>query len=179
MGAIKLLRKIFANERGWSLLEVLAALYIIALIVMGVLSTSGTSALWIRGARDQTLASVYAASIVDILRSNSLQLYEQLQLADPWIIVDENPADAVFTWTLWDETIALEAPTDVNTTITATCFEEGAYYDGIALGGIYQIGIGDEAEEITFYGNLMVVKVEMEWGKGSGHYMLSTIIGGR
>ncbi len=179
MGLIKLIRKNFADERGWSLLEVLAALYIVALIVMGVLSTSGTSAFWIRGARDQTLVSIYAASIVDVLRSNSLQLYDQIQFVDPWIVVDESPADRVFTFTLGGESITLEAPADVKTTITATCFEEGAYYDGIAAGGIHLIGTGDEAEEIAFHGNLMEVKVEMEWGKGSSYYMLSTIIGGR
>ncbi len=179
MGYTKQLSNKKTDERGLSLLEVAAALYIVALIVMGVLLTSTTSALWISGARDQTVMSVYAASIIDVLDSNSLQLHEQLQTANPWIITDENITDAVFIFTLYDEVISLEAPEDIHTTITASRFDDSVYYDGISSEGIYEIGIGDNAEPILFYGNLMEVNVEMQWADGSCNYKLSAIVGAR
>ncbi len=179
MRYLKELRKNLADERGLSLLEVAAALYIVALIVMGVLSTSTTSALWISGARDQTMVSAYAASIIDVLWSNSVQLHEQLQNVNPWIVVDENTTDAAFTFTLYDEDISLEAPEDIHTTITASCFDDRVYYDGISPDGICEIGTGDNAEPIFFYGNLIEVNVEMQWADGTGNYKLSTILGAR
>ncbi len=168
----------FQNEKGLSLIEIVAALNIVALIVMVVISTSASSALWINGARDETLVSAYAASIADILRHNSLQLHNQMQTAGAWTAVDENPADAVFAFAIKDELISIEAPKGINTTIMVSYFDDSSYYDGISQDGICEIG-GDDAEAILFHGSLIKVSIEMQWDNGSANYLLSTILGAR
>jgi len=165
------------NEKGSSLIEVVAALYIVALIVMVVFSTSASSSLWINGARDETLVSAYAASIIDILRNNSRQLHQQIKTDDPWTAVDENPGDDVLTFYLDGEEISMDAPEGINTSIRVSSFDDNSYYDGVSADGINTLGTGDNAKPILFYGSLIEVCIELQWASGSGNYKLSTILG--
>lgn len=168
-----------ANKNGSTLLEVAAALYIVGLIAMAVFGTSTASTLWISSARDETLVSAYANSIMDVFRGNSWQLHQQLKSTDPWVVVDENLEDTILAFTLDDKHLSIEALEGISTTIRASSFDDSVCYDGVDPNGIYTIGTGEYAKAIIFYDNLVEVIITMEWENGSGSYQLSAILGGR
>ncbi|MDD3023813.1 MAG: hypothetical protein PHE26_07945 [Syntrophomonadaceae bacterium] len=58
------------RERGTSLLEVLAALAMLALLTTTVLAVFLPAGLWIKRAREETTAANYAAAILEELRDN-------------------------------------------------------------------------------------------------------------
>ncbi len=167
------------GQGGLSLFELMVGLAIVALIVIGLFATFPASRLWIRQAGEKTMETVYAASVLELLRNNALLLQQQLQEADPWTAVDENYEDQVFSFNLGGQSMAADVSPGMITTITARSFNDQVYYDGISPEGINQIGNGDQAQEVFFHASLIEVNIAIAWVDGREGFLLSTIISSR
>ncbi|MDD4802183.1 MAG: hypothetical protein PHF24_04490 [Syntrophomonas sp.] len=64
-----MISRIIKNERGLALLEVLAAMVLISLLTICIMSSFCSSANWVSKARHESAASSYAASILENLRA--------------------------------------------------------------------------------------------------------------
>lgn len=167
------------REQGLTLIEVTAALAILSLIVTSLFTAFSVSRLWIGQSRDETLESAYAAAIMELLRTNSLLLQRQLLHEEPWTAQDDNSADEVFAFTLDGKLISLEAPAGINTFITASCYDDRAYYDGTSAEGSQQLGYGSDARDIFFGNSLIEVAVRVTYSEGGDGCQLCSIISGR
>jgi prepilin-type N-terminal cleavage/methylation domain-containing protein len=167
------------KQRGFSLIELMVGLAVLGLIVMGILAAFPASRLWISWAGEKTMESTYAASVLEILRNNSLLLQQQVLEDGTWTAMDDNHEDEVFTFVLGGKVIKAAVCPGMITSITARAFDDQVYYDGVSPEGIYQIGSGDNAQRVFFHGSLIEVNVEIDWAEGREGYQLSTVISSR
>jgi prepilin-type N-terminal cleavage/methylation domain-containing protein len=98
------------KEKGLSLIELMVGLAILGLIIMSVFAAFPLSRMWLNWAGEISLESTYAASIMELLRNNSLLLQEQvIEAGQRWIIITKMRS-LVLSWgaCLWKWQCLLE-----------------------------------------------------------------------
>lgn len=154
-----------------TLIEVMAALVLLSLLAVTILSVFSTSGSWISGAGKKTIAVQYANSIIDAIKANS----KDLNNANP--VYTDNNNDGQFSFTMGSSDITVDAPLDAlkaNSTINISPHIDSPYYPDVNADGNPDISL-------PFGNNLFDIKVKIEWGE-SGHsrnFELSTIMGAR
>jgi prepilin-type N-terminal cleavage/methylation domain-containing protein len=157
------------TEKGMTLIEVMAALVLLSLLAVTILSVFTTSESWVRGAGKKTIAVQYANSIIDAIRANS----KDLNNADP-VYTDDN-SDGQFAFTIGSSDIVIDAPIDTiiaNSTINISPHLDSPYYPDADANGKPDVNL-------LFGDNLFDIKVTIEWEE-AGHsrsFELSTIMG--
>ncbi len=164
------------KEKGLSLIELMVGLAILGLIIMSVFAAFPLSRMWLNWAGEISLESTYAASIMELLRNNSLLLQEQVIEDGCWTAVDNNYEDEVFSFVLGGMPMEVAVSPGMLTRIDARLFDDHAYYDSLSAEGINQISSGEVAQEVFFHGSLIEVNVKIDWLGGREGYLLSTII---
>jgi len=169
------LKKIEKNrdEKGLTLIEVVASLFILTLVAVGVLSAFSTSGVWIGSARKSTVASGYAATIVDVVREHSIEL-NNVTLSPDYQDVDNNTDDDTFVMDIGTKSVNIDAPRGMQAAVTVRKHDDSTYYD-TSGGGNPQVG----GKDVYFYDNLYEMDVDISWNGGSRDYNMSTIIGAR
>lgn len=84
------IKNMFINEKGMTLLEVLVALVLLSLLASTVLAIFTPTTIWIKKARDETIASNYAFAILEDLRAHREKLNGVI---DPDDLMAEKPVD--------------------------------------------------------------------------------------
>lgn len=167
------------KERGLSLIELMVGLALLGLIVMSILAAFPASRIWLSRAEEKTMESNCAASVVELLRNNSLLLQQQVLEEGTWTAMDEDYEDEVFSFILGDKLLEAELSPGMILSINARAFDDQVYYDGVSPEGPNLIGTGECAQSIFFYGSLIELNVEIDWVDGREGYLLSTIISSR
>lgn len=144
------------EEKAMTLLEVMAALVILSLLTVTLLSLFSTSGVWLAGANKQTRASEYAAAIIEVARAyandiNSATLplnFEDNDIADDKFTFRMDPTD------LTGPEIEIEAPAKMKAVIDIKQHDDSIYY----AAGFNR----------TISNNLLDIKVTITWDE-SGH----------
>lgn len=131
------------KEKGLSLIELMVGLAILGLIIMSVFAAFPLSRMWLNWAGEISLESTYAASIMELLRNNSLLLQEQVIEDGCWTAVDNNYEDEVFSFVLGGMPMEVAVSPGMLTRIDARLFDDHAYYDSLSAEGINQISSGE------------------------------------
>lgn len=157
------------EEKAMTLLEVMGALVILALLAVTMLSLFSTSGMWIAGAGRQTRASEYAGAVIEVVRAYSNDINPAslpLQFEDNNIIDNKftfwlNPADTS------SPQMEIKAPANMKAVIDIKQHNDNAYY----AAGFPK----------TIQNNLFDIKVTITWNE-LGHnrqYELCTISSAR
>jgi prepilin-type N-terminal cleavage/methylation domain-containing protein len=181
------------KEEGMTLIEVMAALVLLSLLAVTLLSIFSTSGSWIRGTGKKTIAVQYANSIMDMIKADSLQLLNIDFTKDPAMggsieVSDNNESDDVFGFLLEQEqevagviesvevfkieVPAPATPLKATATINISPHEDISYYPD-------DDGDGNPDNELPFGGNLFDVKVKIEWAESgySSDIEIFTVMG--
>ena len=122
-----------------------------------------------------SLESTYAASIMELLRNNSLLLQEQVIEDGCWTAVDNNYEDEVFSFVLgaclWKWQCLLECLPELMPGFLMIMPIMTAYQ----LKVLIKLVAGGSSRGI-FHGSLIEVNVKIDWLGGREGYLLSTII---
>lgn len=167
------------NNKGMSLIEVIAALMILTLMVAFILRSFSYPASWLRVSQENNQAANYAASLLDLLQSHAPELKEQLEVTEPWVVYDEQPSDQIFNFVISGENISCAAPANMQARVTAAFYDDSFYYMGLAEDGIPVIFDGERAEKIIFFHNLIELDIDIKPVNSPRIYEFSTIIGAR
>lgn len=151
--------------RGFTLIESALALFILAFLLIALTTSFSTAGVWLSSAWEKDGASAYAASVVNVLRTYSIEMKRELDREGVLNISDADPLDKVMCFTLDGNTVQLDVPQGYGLEIEASYFEDGGYYEG------------DNTVPLFFADNLIEVDIDIQWG--GGDYRLSTIIGAR
>ena len=171
------------NVKGMTLVEVMAALVLLALLAVTLLSVFSTTGSWINGAGKKTAAVRYAGNIIEIIRANSGDL-DQISLpyrAEDGDAVDNDINDGTFNFKLdpLQEPFKASAARGMKAILTINRHNDMVYYrEGDNNGdGIPEINGAD----VPFSPDLYAVRVKIGWTE-AGHdreFEISTIMGAR
>ncbi|MGI5921026.1 MAG: type IV pilus modification PilV family protein [Syntrophomonadaceae bacterium] len=161
------------KQAGFTLIEVLAALVILALLTTSIMTMFSVSELWIGRAGKQTIASDYAISIIEVIRAYSSDLAD-LPLSPDFEVTDANVSDQVFSFRLLNSKppINVDAPPNLKAAVTITRYDESSWYN--------RGGMGSQ-DIISFPDNLFQLQVTVYWTEG-GHdksLQMLTIVGAK
>lgn len=154
------------KQAGFSLVEVLVALAILALISVAVLGIISVSSLWVIQAGQRTQATDYASSIIETIREHSSEL-RGLNLADGLIYEasDQDLTDQRFLIQIHPEKAAfnIPAPKNLAASIEISLHNASPYYE--------------EDMDLVFEKNLYNINVAVsEVSTGSMVVEMSTVI---
>jgi prepilin-type N-terminal cleavage/methylation domain-containing protein len=170
------------NEKGMTLIEVMAALVLLSLLAVTVLNVFSTTGGWITGAGKKAIAIQYANSIIDSVKANSVELVN-IDFTEPAPDPDKNEIDDEFnfSWAKKDGgKFEIMVPAPANTLRAEATIVLSKYNDDL----YYMDANGNEvisADDRYFKDNLFDVKAKIEWNEGenSGSIELSTIMGAK
>lgn len=169
------------NEKGLTLIEVIVALAITAILTtvfMGVFSNSGR---WIAGAGAQTKASSYATSIIEVIRNdeNSIGEITEDDLTDEddgvkclKFKLSETDKDP-FSPSLQSQ---VDNPSNMEASVTIFNHEDTSYYDADSDGNI-----DSDFENLYPKRCLLKIVVTVQWSEYGEDKVsvLSTVVGGK
>lgn len=181
------------KEDGMTLIEVMAALVLLSLLAVTLLSVFSTTGGWIGGAGKKTSASQYANSIIEGIRARSTEL-KSIDWSDsssnpnvsgtpPVFSVNDSAdiTDTMFSFYLVPGTeasrVEIDAPRNYEATIKINRHDDTAYYTGGDANGN---GIPEiNGKDIIFNNNLYDVQVKIKWNeKGiDKEITISTVLG--
>jgi prepilin-type N-terminal cleavage/methylation domain-containing protein len=154
------------EEKALTLLEVMAALVILSLLSVTLLSLFTTSGLWLAGASRQTIAGEYATAIIEAVRAYANDVnpatlplhWEDTNLTDENFVFQVGPDNPA------SPQVAVKAPADMKAVVEITLFDDSTFY-----------GAGFER---TIENNLLQVTVIITWNEGghSRQQELATIV---
>jgi prepilin-type N-terminal cleavage/methylation domain-containing protein len=177
------------KEAGMTLIEVLAALVLLSLLVVTLLSVFSTSGGWISGAGKKTRAVQGANSIMDTIKANSTQLkqidFSKAPAVGGKIEIPNSESDGKFIFSLEQkqevggvmkpvEVFKIEVPAPASSlkataTINISRHDDSPYYNAAV------ISEGDR----HFKDNLFNIEVKIKWEESgqSRAIVMSTIVG--
>ncbi|MGI5911737.1 MAG: type IV pilus modification PilV family protein [Syntrophomonadaceae bacterium] len=167
----------YKQEEGLSLIEVMAALVLLSLSAITLLSVFTNTSQWIKSSGNRTIIMQYANAILESTRAQASDLTNlQFPFSGVLKLSDSNELDNEFNYRLThaDEVvfaINIYAPaTDLiaDATLCIARHDEVSYYP-------------DDNISLPFDGNLFDVKVEIEWKdqEVTKSYEISTIVGSK
>ncbi|MEN6461949.1 MAG: prepilin-type N-terminal cleavage/methylation domain-containing protein [Syntrophomonas sp.] len=160
------------KQQGLTLVEVLGALVILALLSTSIMMMFTTSGVWIAHAGKQTIAGDYATSLVEVIKSYSSDLVE---LPPDFEVIDTNNSDQLFRFVLASgkPAIQMQAPPGMGAIIRIVRYDDTACYDSN--------GDGNKDINIKFNDNLFQVIVTINWVEAGRDKTLQmvTIVGAR
>ncbi|MDD3890329.1 MAG: prepilin-type N-terminal cleavage/methylation domain-containing protein [Syntrophomonadaceae bacterium] len=166
------------NEQGLTLIEVIVALVILALIAMNILSFFSTSGIWIMGAGQKTQVSSYAAAIMEGVRAHSAELTALDFSSQPvYTFEDSDITDNDFSFLLGKKIVSVHAPAHMKATLNISPHDDTQYYHGDSNNnGIPEVN----GKEIYFPHNLFHVNVTITGDeKIDSPFTIDTVIGAR
>lgn len=167
------------NQKGLTLVEIMAALVILSLLTVTLLSLFTASGSWINSAGQRTRASNYAASIIECIRADSAELVNIDFTGNPvYQVEDTDTADDIFSFPVGNVNVNVCAPENMKAALTISPHNDISYYDtDVDTNGIPEIN----GEEIYFHHNLFDISVNIEWSQGTNNrvFEMSTILGAR
>lgn len=177
------------KEEGMTLIEVLAALVLLSLLAVTLLSVFSTSGGWISGAGKKTRVVQCANSIMDTVKANSYQL-KQIDFSEALAVggkieIPNSESDGKFIFSLEQEqevdgkaveVYKIEVPAPASSlkataTINLSPHDDSSYYDGDVI----------PETDRHFKDNLFDIEVKIEWEEnGQSHDIkMSTIMGAK
>lgn len=179
MGENMFLKNLFLeNEQGLTLIEVIVALVLLALIAMNTLSYFSTSGIWIMGAGQKTQASNYAAAIIEGVRAYSAEIAALDFSSQPvFTFEDSDITDNDFSFLLGKKIVSIHAPANMKAALNISPYDDTRYYHGdINNNGISEIN----GKDIYFPHNLFRITVTITGGEETGSlFIMDTVIGAR
>ncbi len=164
------------KQMGFTLIETAAALFIFAVLLLALMTSLSATRIWLSHAQDRNRASTYAASIINVLQSHSIQMKNELDQEGFIRIRDPDCSDEVIEFILDGTFIRINAPKQYLAQIEAAYFEDSVYYNP-NFDVMQSIPENFNPASMFFRDNLMEVDIKIEWG--GGDYRLSTIMGAR
>lgn len=160
------------EQQGFTLIEVLGALAVLALLSASIIIMFTTSGMWILHAGRQNIAGDYATSLIEIIKAHSSDLAES---PPDFEVTDSDKSDQLFSLVLapGKPSIQVEAPPEMEATVTIVRYDETIFYDSN--------GDGNEDININFKDNLFQVTVAINWVE-RGHdksLQMVTIVGAK
>lgn len=167
------------QEEGMTLIEVMAALVLLSLLAVTLLSVFSTTGSWINGAGKKAIAVQYANSIIDAIKANSAELVN-IDFAElpPDPAKNEMDDEFNFSWAKKDGgVLEIMVPAPANTlkaeaTMALSKHDDNSYYTDADGNEIVP------AANRYFKDNLFEIKAKIEWSEGenSRSIELSTIM---
>lgn len=163
------MQKNSSDKNGFTFIEVLVALGLLAIFMVSVLGTFSSSGIWILRAGERTRARDLATAVVETIRAHSVELLAMdLTKQAQFETVDEDITDGYFVFSLDPdkEKIVVPDPENLKATLAICLHDCGHYYE--------------DNQEVLLEDNLFDVNVKVET-KGSNKMLveMATVISAR